>query len=174
MKNIFYLLIFITILIGCPSSDPTKKPATLSLNEFIYYTMKDSYLWYDTIPSIEFNNYNDPQELVDALTYKPLDKWSYIYQISDNPNNLKENQYMGYGFGFIWSNEDSNYVLRVSFVYNDSPAKTGGLKRGQKILKINNIEVKQNPTDDDKKIIYDEISNGNEITLTVSDLSDNV
>jgi len=137
MKHNLLMLFIIIIIFSCGNGVSTKDDATLSLNEFIYFTMKDSYLWYENIPEIDYKSYTDPQKLVEDLSYKTLDKWSNIIKLEKKSSELEENQYYGYGFGLIWNKEDNNQVLRVNIVYENSPAYKEGLRRGQKIKKIN-------------------------------------
>ena len=168
------LIVFLIISITLSSCDNIPKEKTnLSLNEFIYFTMKDNYLWYDKIPSLNYNNYSTPEALIDALMYKKIDKWSYIVKIDTKSTNLSENQYFGYGYGFIWSNENNKDVLRVNFVFDNSPAYNGGLRRGQKIIKINNYTIPENPTDDEKNLVYDEMDKGDSISFVIVDITNN-
>ncbi|OQX74548.1 MAG: hypothetical protein B6D59_02200 [Campylobacteraceae bacterium 4484_4] len=105
--------------------------------EFVYHVMHDSYLWYDKVPVLDYNDtsYDSPEALLEALKYKPLDRWSYITTQKAYNSYFEEGKYIGYGFRFQIE-EDQNRST-ILFVYPDSPAERGGMQRGERILKIN-------------------------------------
>ena len=145
-KKYYYLflvaLLSFFLFWGCIKDediDPISDPE-LARNDF-YHLMNDWYLWYDEMPAININDYNSPAELLEALRYLPLDKWSYITSVEAYMQYYKEGQYVGHGFGYKLDME-GNY--RISFVFNNSPIDLVGVKRGWKILNINGITVDEN------------------------------
>ncbi len=170
MKIQFIVLLIGLTLFGCGNASSEKSETTLSLNEFIYFTMKDAYLWYDKIPNVDYASYTDPQTLVDDLSYKTFDKWSYIVKLDKkSTSSLNVNQYEGYGFGLIWNNENDKIILRINYVYEYSPAYRANLSRGYRIISVNDLYVAENPSDEQKKAINDEFSKGSSLSLLIWD-----
>jgi C-terminal processing protease CtpA/Prc len=106
-------------------------------NRVIYNRMKDSYLWYEYVPDIDYSDYNSTESLLNDLKYKEYDKWSYITTTSKYNNFYEKGIYQGFGFSI---GEYNSRVL-VNYVYKDSPADIAGFKRGTEILEINNKAV---------------------------------
>ena len=96
------------------------------------------YLWYDSVKTVNLDLFKTPFELLDSLMYKALDRFSYLAGKSQQDQLFNEGQYIGIGFGF---KPDATGHLRVTFVFNDSPLATQGVKRGWIIKSVNGITV---------------------------------
>lgn len=110
-----------------------------SLNEAIFYTFKDWYLWYERIPSVSFRGYTNPQQLINAMRV-PEDRWSFVTDKAENDALFNDGQYVGQGLDFDVDMEDraqGKRVIRVSIVYPVSPAAQAGIYRGMEITKVN-------------------------------------
>jgi len=117
-----------------PASD-----AIADQNDFVYRLMRDVYLWYDKVPEgIDPAAFDSPEQLLDAIKYKTLDRWSFIELKSVVDAYYGEGQYYGLGIKLGYD-QDNN--VRIALVYPDSPADIHGLVRGDKILEINGQEV---------------------------------
>ena len=133
-KNIFNLryiifIIFTIFYIGCGEVDCS---CSDDYKPFLYNLFKTEYFWADKVPdNVDLDRYNSPQEMIDALRYKPKDRWSMVLSKKENSNFL--NQKSG-GFGF--ASMDINNTIIVLFVRINSPADKAGLKRGDIIKKI--------------------------------------
>jgi C-terminal processing protease CtpA/Prc len=133
-KNIFNLryiifIIFTIFYIGCGEVDCSYSD---DYKPFLYNLFKTEYFWADKVPdNVDLDRYNSPQEMIDALRYKPKDRWSMVLSKQENSNFL--NQKSG-GFGF--ASMDINNTIIVLFVRINSPADKAGLKRGDIIKKI--------------------------------------
>ena len=44
----------------------------------LYDIMNSWYYWNDVMPAVNKDNYADPYLLMDAMRYKPLDRWSFV------------------------------------------------------------------------------------------------
>ena len=44
--------------------------------------MNQYYLWYNLMPVVVKTDYKDPYELLDAMRYKTLDRWSFVQTYS--------------------------------------------------------------------------------------------
>lgn len=164
------LLFFLFILLNC-LPNVINKSEELSVNGFIYYTMKDQYLWYDKIPNVDYEDYSDPEDLLEALMYTEYDKWSYVATVVES-DDYEEGQYPGYGFLAKWFYIDTDSpVLGIAFVYDSSPADTNGLSRGDVILSYNGVSIPSSP-DEDIMIeisaeIYEIFNDSDSITFNV-------
>ncbi len=95
--------------------------------------MKDAYLWYDKVPDLDPEPYQDINTLLEELKYKKYDKWSYITTQSSYDNYFNSGAYIGFGFSLGFTK--SHAYLRL--VFKGSPAYKAGLRRGMEVLKIN-------------------------------------
>ncbi|MCD6202501.1 MAG: hypothetical protein J7K46_11905 [Bacteroidales bacterium] len=99
----------------------------------LYKIMQDWYLWYDKMPEVEPKDFTNPQELLDTLIYKPLDKWSFIADKSIFESYFQAGEYLGFGYGYSY---DENGYIYITFVFKDSPLYPDGVRRGWKITAI--------------------------------------
>lgn len=102
-------------------------------NEPFYNLMNEWYYWYQEIPDIDPGNYDNPQEVLQAIRYSE-DRWSYITSYDAFQQYYQEGRYIGYGFGSKWDDTDT---LRLTFVFDDSPLTDEGVGRGWAITKVN-------------------------------------
>jgi C-terminal processing protease CtpA/Prc len=133
------LLLFIT---GCKKDDepqPDTNPMAAT-NRSIYDLMKEWYYWYGNLPDIDPAKYESPEALVEALRYRPLDRWSYATTVEEYERYYQAGEYFGYGYSSAWDSERNLYVL---FVYRNSAAGRAGWQRGDKILRINGKRVQE-------------------------------
>ena len=80
LKFIIVLSIF-SVLLSCSKNNPANyvTDGTNIVNEFVYSTTADYYLWTDYIPyGINYNAYADPYQLFEDLKYSYLDHWSFL------------------------------------------------------------------------------------------------
>lgn len=82
MKKLIFILSLIVIgFISCKKDvAPVVVPPTTAqeARDYLYTQMNQYYLWYDHMPVVVKENYKDPYELLDAMMYKTLDRWSFI------------------------------------------------------------------------------------------------
>jgi C-terminal processing protease CtpA/Prc len=107
------------------------------LNESFYNLMTDMYLWYDQLPDVNPGDYQDVFALLDDIRYEE-DRWSYIADYQSFVQYYQEGAYVGYGFGHGW---DANDNLRITFVFDESPLKGAGVRRGWMINRVNGTSV---------------------------------
>ena len=103
-----------------------------------YKIMKDWYLWYDKMPEVVPADYNTPEDLLEALRYQHLDKWSYITTLEQFTSYFEEGTYVGHGFGYSFDAAGTAWII---FVFKDSDLYPRGVRRGWKILKINGTGI---------------------------------
>ncbi len=164
-----------------PAGMPEHKPALAEcslddINLWILDTMWDMYLWYDQLATdIDFRGWSEPGDFLRSLKYS-ADRFSYISKKEDH-DDYYAGKYYGFGFGFRKLPE---YVVYVTLVIPGGPADLAGMRRGQRIVKIdgytiqeieeNNLwsEVTSRPEDKkDIPIEYVVEENGEEKTLVL-------
>ena len=144
-------------------------PMTCSVeeqNEFVYNVMTGTYLWYDKVPKVDYANYASPEELLEDIRYKELDKWSYVTSAEEHYAYMEEGRYVGAGFGFGY---DDSGNLRVRYVYRSSPADAAGLKRSDKILEIKGKTVEEIEINNLWNIVFGENKLGATVRLKIED-----
>ncbi|MGK3989470.1 S41 family peptidase [Sorangium sp. So ce136] len=133
-----------SVAVGCAPSDAADQQAadcsTAGQNEHLFKLMKDVYLWYDLVPELDYRAYPSPEALLEDLIDKPRDRWSYMSSKSDYDAYFGEGQTLGLGFRWEFDQEGS---LRLALVHPASPAGAAGLRRGDRVLAINDIDVEQ-------------------------------
>ena len=138
---ILMLAISLSLFSSCKKKDdpvPVVIPTAdeIARDEF-YNIMKSYYLWEKLMPVIVKENYTGPRELLEAMRYKKLDRWSYIQDYSDF---LNQNQAIFVGHG-IMIGLDNNNKTRIAQIYNKSPMYALGVRRGWIIKKLNDIDL---------------------------------
>ncbi|HZJ73317.1 MAG TPA: S41 family peptidase [Perlabentimonas sp.] len=137
MKKAFFLITLVSIsagFISCNKKEINSNP-NFYANEQLLLAMKEYYLWYDKIPDVSLIKYESPVELMDALTYKELDRWSYVTTKQEIEAYYTNAEYTGYGIGMGFDSEEN---LWITFIFDDSPLKEFGVNRGWKIARIDN------------------------------------
>ncbi|WP_457623372.1 S41 family peptidase [Persephonella sp.] len=148
---------------------PDNCSSTYQQNEFIYRLFKDIYFWYKKVPdNINIADYNSPSEILEALRYKELDKWSYITDKDDYFSYYDEGTYVGIGFRLQYDSDDN---LRVAFTFPKSPAEKNGIQRGDTILSINGKTIKEIENEKLWNTIFGEDKVGTVVELIIKKIS---
>lgn len=147
-KYLITRLLIIVVMIGhvsCKGSvpEPTKENSIL---ERTYSYLLEFYYWSDNLPSLELFNpnlFHSPIELmskvrsfspVNTKLNIPMDRWSFAVE-NETWLQLLNGETNDFGLGLIFSNEND---LRVSWVQPNSSAGKSKLKRGDRILRLDN------------------------------------
>lgn len=144
MKRLLLLLIFIIIIFSScsekipPVDDPDPVVLTPAMaRDSLYYLMKQWYYWYDLMPVVNKANYADPYELMEAMRYKPLDRWSFVADYDEFVAQM-EGTFVGHGFRIGVDEEEK---ARIAMIYSRSPLYANGVRRGWIVKKINNVDI---------------------------------
>jgi carboxyl-terminal processing protease len=145
-KTKFSALIFILFvgLSSCKKTVDTNPNA--DLRDSVYYYSEQFYLWTDNLPKYDVFkplSFATPTDVMNQIrTYSPFvnakyqDRWSFVIEKKSWDDIVSGNSLdLGARYKFIADDD-----LRVKLVYSQSPAGKVGIKRGWKILKINNID----------------------------------
>ena len=103
----------------------------------LYFIMKQWYYWYDRMPQVNKENYADPYELIEALRYKPLDRWSLVDDYNETLALLK-GSFVGHG---IRIGLDESDKARIAQIYNNAPLYTLGVRRGWIVKDVNGYDI---------------------------------
>jgi len=105
-----------------------------SFAPYLHKLLLTEYYWSsDVNTTVDYSQYNTPQEMINSLKKQNLDRWSFVLTKKEFSNFLNQKSH-GFGFGYIIN---SNSDIQVYAVRIDSPADKAGLKRGDIIKEIN-------------------------------------
>lgn len=129
------------ILAALAANAAAQDCSILGQNQTVYQTMNDWYYWYRDMPRVSPAVYADPEAVLDAMRYRPLDTtFSYISTASSSQAFYGESQYLGFGFSMKFT---VGYELRVTDVFPASPAAEAGFDRGSEILTLNGKSIQK-------------------------------
>lgn len=170
----------IVLLSGCRDKDEKEGISSEdSIYVFIDEIMNSWYYWYQEVPEVDIFQYSEPADLLDALVYKPTDKWSFVDDTTTVNALFEEGVYFGIGFMMRFDASGNLYVI---YVYENSEAYSHGIRKGNIIQTINGTVAKYfddfDPFFDESPQTYTfEILDNNlmshEITLSKMEVSQN-
>jgi C-terminal processing protease CtpA/Prc len=138
-KVVLSFFIAIAFLYSCQKNND--KPQTgltdAMARDSLYYLMKDVYYWYDKMPDVNKDDYSDPYKLMDALRYKPLDRFSFVADYNEW-NAEQQGSFVGHGFRI---GVDESGKARIALIYSRSPLYAQGVRRGWIVKSINGTDV---------------------------------
>ncbi len=164
--NILYIIIAITvgsILLSACKKEEEENP-NLEINTEFLNTMEYWYLWYDKLPDIDPKDYSSPSQVLEALRYSELDRWSYITTKQELEAYYEAGEYIGFGMGTAFDADD---ILWITFIFDDSPLKEFGADRGWKITKIDGTT----PTPENISSLFGSSTEGISKSFTVKNLN---
>jgi carboxyl-terminal processing protease len=145
-KVVILIFLIITVLSSCNKNvlpDPNSvDPAIAKDRDGLYSLMNEWYFWYNKLPSVTLTDYKDPYELMDALRYKPLDRWSFVADYNEFIASM-QGTFVGHG---IRIGLDAQNKARIMTIYKNSPLYTNGsggkgVRRGWIIKTVNGSDL---------------------------------
>jgi len=131
MIKLIFLIVTIFIVNACGGG--AKSACSVDeQNKYVYNYMKDNYLWYNEMKDVDYTKYGSVYDLFADLKVKQ-DHWSFIVDKKVFDDYFSGKGYIGFGFKF--SEINGKYYLEL--VFDNSPAKESGLKRGDELVSIN-------------------------------------
>jgi hypothetical protein len=125
---------------GAPAGAQTDC-SILGQNTFVRDTLFDIYLWYQELPSTAPALFDSPEAYLEAVRFRPPDKsFSFIGSRAETEAFFSESQFVGFGFA---TKQTARRQIRVSQVFEGSPASEAGLERGAVLLAIDGRPVPQ-------------------------------
>jgi len=138
MKRFSILLFGILLIMGsCKKDDEPPEVTPEMAKDSLYYIMNMYYYWYNLMPVVNKANYSNPTDLLNAMRYKELDKWSFVADYE------KFIQQMGGGFvghGIMVALSEDNKA-RIALIYKNSPLYSEGVRRGWIIKSLNGYDL---------------------------------
>jgi len=138
MRKLFFLSVLLTLFSVSCKKDPVIPNVTPAMaRDSLYYIMNDWYYWYDKMPTVRKEDYADPFELIDAMRYRELDRWSFVADYEEFMAEMA-GTFVGHGFrvGLDFAGN-----ARIAQIYEESPLHDAGVRRGWILKKINNTEL---------------------------------
>ena len=166
-----YIIPLILILFSCEEDVIEKLDnPDYSLSEYLYELMIEEkwYYWVDEITPVRPNINENPNDYMERLRYKVYDKWSYVQNIETYDAYFSSGTYTGYGFLLL---EHTDGTMRFGLVFKNSPMGDQNVKRGYKLLSID----EKSASDLYKTGQYSEyLSEKNSHTFTIEDFDGNI
>jgi C-terminal processing protease CtpA/Prc len=141
-KLIVFTFIILTLFSSCKKKDDpdpviVDKLTDAMARDSLYYLMKQWYYWYDLMPSVKKEDYADPYELLEAMRYQELDKWSFVADYNEFIAQM-QGEFVGHG---IRIGLDNDLKARIAMIYSKSPLYTEGVRRGWIVKSINGYDI---------------------------------
>jgi C-terminal processing protease CtpA/Prc len=125
---------------------PIRNCAVSGQNLYVRDVMQDLYYWSQFLPNVDPTRYASPEAYLEAVRYQPLDRtFSYVTSRAANDAFYSESQFIGFGLGVRYEliNEGTDIRVRVAQVFGDSPALETGLSRGDDIVAVGGMSIRQ-------------------------------
>ncbi|NDW12723.1 peptidase S41 [Bacteroides sp. 214] len=147
-KRNYILLLCCLLFVACEDRREGYKERT-EPNLWIESVMRKYYYWYDEIrESSSLNYYATPDNFFPTLLSSKDGKSNYKYSTIEKIDNAATtrsiNEQYSYGFEYALYTSPTNssvYYARILYVLPNTPAQEAGLKRGDWILRVNNIPI---------------------------------
>jgi len=182
-----FLILAFGLLMGFSAckKDSTSMPAPVTpvpvaasraelTKDSIFLYAKETYYWNEPFPTYESfkpRGYSTNQAVLDAIiklpgTGKPVDKYSFL---DDGSVSSELGGVSGdYGFSIFYNGTTPSNDLRIKYVSPKSPAAAKGLKRGDRITKINGRTDISTASEANVTFVSDAVFGGKaSVTLTV-------
>ncbi len=142
MKKVYYKVVLIIALAGIffYSCEKEKVYPEYEKTQEFHSLMDYWYLWKDSIPEVNPDNFTNPYDLLEAMRYELKDRWSYITTQDAFNQYYEEGTYVGYGFGY---GPDKDGNIRITFLFADSDMVEEGVTRGWMIREINGVSINE-------------------------------
>lgn len=145
MKKLLILIsLFAIVLISCKKEVPPVDTYTVTeqARDGLYELMTDWYFWYKRIPIVTLKNYKNPYELLEAVRFDSLDRWSFVDDYDSFVASM-QGTFVGHG---IRIGLDASGNARIVSIYKNSPlystiSNPNGVRRGWIIKKINGQDL---------------------------------
>lgn len=141
MKKLVFLLMLITLVaVSCKKDKILPEDTGVTpeqARDTLYYIMKAYYYWYDLMPVVDRYNFSNPYDLLQAMRYRELDRWSFV---ADYEEFLSEmgGTFVGHGIR-VGLAEDN--TARIAQIYNNAPLYAEGVRRGWKLKSVNGYDI---------------------------------
>lgn len=139
-KHTLFLAAIVFVLASSCKKDPAPDPTTGEMGrDTLYAMMRDMYLWRSETDWSRVNrtDYDDPYKLLEALRYKPIDRFSFVADYDEFHAEFG-GEFVGHGFRL---GLDKNNKVRIAMIYNTAPLYLEGVRRGWIVKTINGADM---------------------------------
>lgn len=136
-KKLLLLLPCLFILAACERDPADDGISPEAARDELYSLMNDMYYWYKQMPVVDRTGYGDPYALLEAMRYKPDDRFSFVADYDEYQASI-QGTFVGHG---IRVGVDNAGKARISMIYDKSPLYSLGVRRGWTILGVNGIDI---------------------------------
>lgn len=142
MRNLIILLTVTTLLVACKKDKDEPQSEFEQINSWIYDNMDFWYFWNSELPESPATNQSPRDFFYQLLSEK--DRFSFIYDDYQELINLLNGVSLESGFEYkIYrdANSSDGVFFQLSYIKQGSPADDLGLKRGDRIVTINDTPL---------------------------------
>lgn len=118
--------------------------STEDIKQRVDFDMRDYYIYYDQVPTVNLDDYDTPESLIRDLRVDP-DVYSYVGDAAEQ-SALNDDGVSG-GFGFWFSQEEDDSV-RFREILIGSPADSQGILRGDELVEFNGVAIEDVSNDE--------------------------
>ncbi|WP_373496759.1 S41 family peptidase [Aquiflexum sp.] len=143
-STILISFLFILIFSSCKDKEDTLPlEGDVKINTWIKAVMDQVYFWLDDMRRpIAISS--EPEKYFESLLFRPTDRFSAIFpdyqELIDNLQGVSQEA----GYEILLAREsatNNNVVAFITYIKKGSPAEAAGLKRGDRIERINGIRL---------------------------------
>jgi len=127
-------------MLSCKKNSKTSIVAPTADEEardYLYDAMNEYYFWYNLMPTVVKTDYTNPYDLLEAMRYKTLDRWSFV-ETYDEYVAETTGTFVGHGISL---GLDASNQVRIAEIYQGSPLYTSGVRRGWIVKKLNGTDL---------------------------------
>jgi carboxyl-terminal processing protease len=142
-KQIIFLLITSALILSAckkkvdPIDDGPTYTEDMRARDILYNLMGEWYFWYKDMPTVVKNDYDDPYTLLNAMRYRPSDRWSFVTDY-ESFTSYYEGTFAGHG---IRIGLDTAFKARIAMIYERSPLYPEGVRRGWIVKSVNGTDI---------------------------------
>lgn len=139
MRRAYWIiaLFVVSLLCSCEKNKDNKVVTPEMAKDTLYYIMNDWYFWADDMPRVDRRAYDNPYDLLEAMRYRELDKWSFVDDYESFMSDM-QGDFFGHG---ISTGLDTEGNARIAIIYNKSPLYARGVRRGWIVKSINGYDI---------------------------------
>lgn len=189
MKKIsFYFSICLMLSIGAVSCTKNNDvvfeiPQNVEIQDFVWKGMNSWYNWQSSVANLAdtkdnnqdeyisyLSSYSTPESLFESLLFDPgnTDRFSWFIEDYIEQNNAFQGITTSFGFRLqaVSINDSGDIIFYVRYVAPNSPASNAGIKRGDIINALNDVELNESNYENVVTDLYND-------TVTLSFVSEN-
>lgn len=135
-KSILVILFAIAFTAtSCKKDEPVSD--NIRGRDFLFELMNDIYYWVDDMPVVNPKDYTNPYTLMEAMRFRPIDRWSNVQDYDDFMDYYAGN-FVGHGIRIGVDDDDK---ARIAMIYENAPLFASGVRRGWIVKTVNGVDI---------------------------------